>query len=147
MEDNFAGKIDECLLNRVVKYCLCIIGTAKANHPGEWEGGGMGRGRVGGRGNKGEREGEGRMGGRRKGGKREEEKGREGGRRVGVGGCLVVVAQCQNTGSSNQRCPGFDSWRQQAFSLSSISKSLYRMALCIISTTRYHHSPPPFRDC
>ena len=141
MEDNFAGKVDECLLNRVVKYCLRIIGTAKANHLGEREGRGMGRGRVGGRGNKGEREGEGRMGERKKGGKR------EGGRRVGVGGCLVVVAQCQNTGSSNQRCPGFDSWRQQAFSLSSISKFLYRMALCIISTTRYHHSPPPFRDC
>ena len=27
----------------------------------------------------------------------------------GVGGCPAVVAQCQSTGGSSQRCPGFDS--------------------------------------
>ena len=34
---------------------------------------------------------------------------------VGVGGCPAVVAQWQSTGSSSQRCPGFDSRRLPAF--------------------------------
>ena len=39
---------------------------------------------------------------------------------VRVGGCLAVVAQCQSTGGSSQRYPGFDSRQLLAFSLSSI---------------------------
>ena len=41
------------------------------------------------------------------------------------GGHLVVVAQWQSTGGSSQRCPGFDSWRLPAFSLSSIFASWF----------------------
>ena len=37
-----------------------------------------------------------------------------------VGGHLAVMTQWQSTGSSSQRCPGFDSRRLQTFSLSSI---------------------------
>ena len=29
---------------------------------------------------------------------------------VRAGGCPAVVAQWQSTGSSSQRCPGFNSW-------------------------------------
>ena len=39
---------------------------------------------------------------------------------VRAGGCPSVVAQWQSTGSSSQRCPGFDSRQLPAFSLSSI---------------------------
>ena len=39
---------------------------------------------------------------------------------MSAGGCLVAVAQWQNTGSSGQKYPGFDSWWLPAFSLSSI---------------------------
>ena len=39
---------------------------------------------------------------------------------VRAGGCPAVVAQWQSTGGSSQRCPGFDSRRLPAFSLSSI---------------------------
>ena len=37
-----------------------------------------------------------------------------------VSGHPAVVAQWQSTGSSSQRCPGFDSQQMPAFSLSSI---------------------------
>ena len=37
---------------------------------------------------------------------------------VRAGGCPAVVAQWQSTGGSSQRCPGFDSQRLPAFSLS-----------------------------
>ena len=43
---------------------------------------------------------------------------------VRVGGCPAVVAQWQSTGGSSQRCPGFDSRRLPAFSLSSIFASI-----------------------
>ena len=39
---------------------------------------------------------------------------------VRVGGHPAVVAQCQSTGGSSQRCPGFDPWQLPSFSLSSI---------------------------
>ena len=82
MEDNFAGKVDECLLNRVVKYCLRIIGTAKANHLGNGKAGGWGE--------------EGWEGGGRKDG-REEERGKEGGGKKGGGwwlsGCCGSVSE------------------------------------------------------
>ena len=42
---------------------------------------------------------------------------------VGTGGCPAVVAKWQSTGGSSQRCPGFDSRRLPAFSLSSIFAS------------------------
>ena len=42
---------------------------------------------------------------------------------VRVGGCLAVMAQWQSTGSSSQKCPGFDSRQLPAFSLSSIFAS------------------------
>ena len=47
---------------------------------------------------------------------------------VRVGGCLAVVAQWQSTGGAciGQGCPGFDSQRLPAFSLSLItSKFIY----------------------
>ena len=40
-----------------------------------------------------------------------------------AGGYLAIVAQWQSTGCSSQRCPGFDSRRLPAFSLSSIFAS------------------------
>ena len=39
---------------------------------------------------------------------------------VKAGGCLAVVAQWQSTGSSSQRCPGFDSRQLPAFSLGQV---------------------------
>ena len=42
-----------------------------------------------------------------------------------VGGCPAVMAQWQSPGISNQRCPGFNSWRLMAFSFSSIFTSLH----------------------
>ena len=42
---------------------------------------------------------------------------------VRVGGCPSVVAQWHSTGSSSQRCPGFDSQWLPAFSISSILPS------------------------
>ena len=42
---------------------------------------------------------------------------------VRVGGSPVVVAQWQSTGGSSERCPGFDSRRLPAFSVSFIFTS------------------------
>ena len=40
-----------------------------------------------------------------------------------AGGCPAVVTQWQSTGSSSQKCPGFDSRRLKAVSLSLIFAS------------------------
>ena len=62
----------------------------------------------------------------------------------GVGGCLAVMAQWQSTGGSSQRCPGFDSRRLLAFSLSSIypqKKTKFLYALRMRKTTKHGFFP------